>query len=296
MMPPTSSPCRACRVHQGIAHARSGQRKVLGEGADHHRVRVQRQERGHVDAVKGQEAVGLVGQEEDGPLAARVLARQHGRQLNKRLLGVDDAGGVVGRVDEQNARLVGDVGLQGGHVQVEGAGLGRGALEHAAVVLHVEAVFDEVRRRAEELVAGLDDRAEEGVDGPCRAAGEDQAVRGDADALFQGHVLGQGLAHGRVAEVGHVAEGERLGGFLGNVVQALAHAGGRWQIRVAQAEVAHLVLAEFLLQLDARLEHAADPGRAFHVAFDLTGENLHGDSFTYRRADLWALPWMYGAE
>ena len=63
--------------------------------------------------------------------------------------------------------------------------------------------------------------------------------------------------------------------MFGKGPQRLAHGGRRGHVRVAEAEIADGVVAVLLLELDARLEHAAYPRAVFNGGTHLSADDVH---------------------
>ena len=132
-------------------------------------------------------------------------------------------------------------------------------LQDAAVVADVEAVFDEIRRGAEDFLAGREDGAEEGVETAGGTDRQNQMLLADGDALLFRQIFRKCLADIVIACIGHVAEAGWFVGIDGHLLDAVDDGFGRREVRIAEREVADGLFAVFLLELDARFEHAADP-------------------------------------
>ena len=142
-------------------------------------------------------------------------------------------------------------------------------LQNTAVVADVEAVFDEIRRGAEDFFTGREDGAEEGVETAGGADRQNQMLLADGDALLFRQIFRKCLADIIIACIGHIAETGRLVGVDGHLLDAVDDGFWRREIGIAEGEVANGLFAVFLLQFDARLEHAANPRGVFLVVFDL---------------------------
>jgi len=141
------------------------------------------------------------------------------------------------------------------------------------MVLDVETVLHEKRRRAKHFVAGLEHGPEQGVDAAGRTAGDDHLVGRHGHALLGGDDLGQALAHLGISGIRHVTESKGLFSVIGQFTQAIGHGCGRSEVRIAKAEIVDVLGAVLLLELDTRLEHAADPRRLGQIVFDLRTKN-----------------------
>ena len=122
---------------------------------------------------------------------------------------------------------------------------------------------------------GVEHGAQKGVEHACRAAAENDVFRRYMRALLLAQVGGQLFARPGVAAVGHVAKGERFTRMLGKGGQALGHSGRSGQVGIAEAEVAHGVVAVFLAQFDAGLKHAPDPRCIFQIPRNTVCKNGH---------------------
>ena len=261
--------------NRGVAQAFARQGEALGKGTDGHGVGVEGQHRRHFHSVIGQKAVGLVRHQPDGLAEFLALVEQKVGDGRHFLALVDDARGIVGRIDEHHAGFFIDGGLKGVQVWSEGVLDAGHCLEHAAVVGDVEAVFHKVRGKGEHFFAGVEHGAQKGVEHACRAAAENDVFRRYMRALLLAQVGGQLFARPGVAAVGHVAKGERFTRMLGKGGQALGHSGRSGQVGVAEAEVIDLVRAITGLKLSPGFEHAAYPGCVFKIAGNAVGKNRH---------------------
>ena len=196
--------------------------------------------------------------------------------------GVDAARGVVGRVHHDRARPRPDRPLERRQVGLEVGEQRRHRDEHAAEVTDVGAVLDEVRRGTDHLVPGLQHRAEERDEPAGGAARQEDVARLDRDLLLGGDPARDRRAGGREAGVRAVAEPHRLHHLLGELAQDRGRGGRRRHVGVAEAEVEHVIGADALLQLDPRLEHAADPGGVLHLLANLGGHHVHRGSIGCR--------------
>ena len=97
-----------------VAHPLAGDGQGLGVGVADQGIVVEVHQVGDLHAVVGQLPVGLVGEQEDG-MAELLLGGLHGvGQTLDGLPGVDDAGGVVGGVEDHHPGLLGQRGFEGG--------------------------------------------------------------------------------------------------------------------------------------------------------------------------------------
>ena len=249
-----------------VADAFAREREVFREGADHDGVVVEREERRDFHVFEVEEAVRLVGDQQDRTAVLFGLFAERVGERGKLFAVVDSAGRVVRRVDDDGARFVAERGAESLDVEREILGEGRDRAELAAEIRDVEAVFDEVGGRAEDFAAGFERGAEHGVQAAGGAAGHDDVRGVDLRGLFLRDLARESGAGVRESGVRHVADGVGLVGGLREIEERCLHFGRRGHVRVAEAEIVDLVVAVFLLEFDARLEHSADPGGMFHVA------------------------------
>ena len=92
------------------------------------------------------------------------------------LLGVDGPDWVVGRVDHDGLGALVDGGGDGGHVDLEGLGIGHDLDARGARSLDPDAVLGEVRGNDDDLVAGVDQRVEADGERGGGTAGEVRCV------------------------------------------------------------------------------------------------------------------------
>ena len=135
------------------------------------------------------------------------------------------------------------------------------------MVLGVEHVLGKERRHRDDLVPGIEQRLQHGVDGAAGAHGHEDVVGGVREPGGCAEPLGHRRADTDMAGVGHVGVPVRP--------LALEHAPrgsqhGRWRLDlwIAQREVEDLVGAALLLEARALLEHAADPRRLGQIVGD----------------------------
>ena len=261
------------RMDGEIADALARQRQLLGIGGGDDGVGGGGHQRRHLMVVEDDVAVGLVRDQIDGgaePFAGRI---EHLPQLVERLGRIDLAGGVVGRVDEHHFGFGVERRLNGRQIDVELRIRGH-HLGDAAVIVDVEFVFDKEGGENDHLVAGVEQGLEDDIETTGRAAGHEDVAGTQGNALLGAKPLGQCLADKRVAGVGHVAvhAGLLVGG---QIAKHGIEFGRRRHIRVADAEIEHLVGAELGLQPCALLEHLANPGGLFRKRLHFLGYTTH---------------------
>jgi len=181
---------------------------------------------------------------------------------------VDAAGGVVGRVENQGSRARSDSRANALHVGQEG-GVGLDRDHAAAVIGDIKLVLGEAGHQDDDFVAGVEDRLEDYV-ACARGADRHKNVFGrERKAGFSLEFSSDGLADPRIARIGHIAM--RAGAVGGHhAAQRIKHRGGRFDIGIAEREIADRVGPALALQTHALLEHAPNPGSVLK----LTGNGL----------------------
>ena len=246
----------------------NGQR--LGPRSGHDGARHQRRHLGHRHVVEDERAVGLVADDHDR-LAG---AGEHRLDLDVGRRGIDDAAGIVRRVQDDGTRARRDRRLQPGHVRRE-VGLRGHHDQPAPVVLRVEGVLDEERRDREHLVARVEQRLQHGVQRRAGAHGHEDVAGRVRQPRGGAQPPGHRLPHARVAGVGHVGVQVELAAVQHPAGRG-QHGRGRLDLRVAQREVEDLVGAPLLLEARALLEHPADPGGLGEIGGDRVGDDHAG--------------------
>ena len=131
----------------------------------------------------------------------------------------------------------------------------------------VEPVLREARHQHNDFVAGIEDRLENHVASARGTDRHEDIFGGELQAGLPAQLLGDGLAHLRVAGIGHVAM--RTGTAAGdNPPQRFEYSRWRFHIRIAEREIEDRVGAALALQAHAFLEHAANPGGVFKLLGD----------------------------
>ena len=202
-----------------------------GDGASAN-VRAERGETGRSRAVVGQVLVDLIRHhiavvpERDGG---------DGLQLGAR---IDRAGGVGGRIDDNQAGARGDGGLQHRGREAEtGSVIGKDDLRRRAGKLHHFGVADPERRGNDDLIAGRAHGEDGEVAGELAAGRDDDLRRRDLQSVVSSVFVGYGLAERLDAGRGGVfglAGLERSDAGLLNVL-------GRVEIGLAGGEAAHVL-------------------------------------------------------
>ena len=262
-----------------VAHPLAGDGQGLGVGVADQGVVVEVHEIGNLHAVVAELPVGLVGEQEDR-MAELLLGGLHGvGEAPDGLPGVDDAGGVVGGVEDHHPGLLGQGGLEGGQVDLEGVGQRLDNDGLGSVGLGVDQVFHIVGREDDDLVAGLGQALEGHGDGAGGAGGDidarrlnvlaKAAVDGGGDGLPQGH-----QARGR----GVAVDGHGVG-----VLQKVQHGGmdlrRRGHVGAADGEVEDVLRADFRLPGPGVGREVADDVGLAPVVDQILGK--HGDSSFY---------------
>ena len=206
--------------------------------------------------VKDDPAIGFIGNDDDVVAEAGSGFFQKASQGSERFLGVDLAGGVVGRVDHDGLGLRGDGLFDGVQIQVELL-IRVDHLAYSAVIIHVKIIFDKIRGEQDHLFPRIQDGLEHDIERACRTAGHQGVAGLNGNALLLGNHRGDGLPHMRVTGIGHIGMDAR-GVVRRYVAEYIAERLRRGDIRVSQAEVEDVLLSELRPHPGAFLEHFPD--------------------------------------
>lgn len=139
------------------------------------------------------------------------------------------------------------------------------------MVFDVEAVFGKARVEEDDLIAGIENRFEDNVDGARRARGHQHVICGESDAGASGQAAGDRGSDFGEAGVRHVAATARA--VLRDDTAEYRNRRRRWlDVGIADREIEDVVRAAFLAELDSDLEHAPDPGGTFQLRGDGAGD------------------------
>ena len=260
-------PVRQARRQREKPDALARQGLRLRPGKADRSLRDERCYLGNLAAIIDQALVGLVADDQ-----RRVgQAREHGFEIAQQRRGIDAAGGVVGRVQDDAASARGD---GRGDALNLGQAICVGFDHHhpAAVIAHVEGILGEKGRQQDDLVARVENRFQNDVAGGGRARGHAHLLSAKRQSDFPAQLVRDGRAHLGKPGVGHVAVAVRPAP-VHHPAQGRQGQCGRLDLGVAQGEIKDVGLATLLLQARALLEHAPNP----RSAFELLGDNL-GDS------------------
>ena len=215
-------------VRHAVAQPPAGHGIGLGEALDHDdpvpHVLVFRE--AVVLPLVGQGAVDIVAQDEDGLVPENVV---DGVQ---RLLGVDAAGGVVGRGQDDGLGPAGDGGLQRLRQDLEVAVLRGQEDGNAALQLHQGLIQAEGGGGDDDLISRVQDGAEGGEQRLGGAHRQDDLVGGVVQSMGRGLEPGDGLQHVGVAISGRVVGVVGVQSGLGRLFDGIRGV----QIRLAQGQ------------------------------------------------------------
>ena len=175
----------------------------------------------------------------------------------------DAAVGVVGRVDDERLRPVGDVGTQ--HVGGDDEVVLLAAAHHhrhAAGHAHHLGIAQPAGRGQKHLVAGIEQHAQGCEDGLLRAAGDDHLRGRVVHAVVQMELFADFLAQIQRARHGRVARDARVDGEFARVVDVFRRA----EVRLAGGKTDHVHALGAQL-LGARVDDQRDGGRNRESAF-----------------------------
>ena len=210
-------------------------------------------------------AVRLVRNQKDRLLARAVsLGQHHGERLQV-LTGVDGAGGVVGRVDNDRRGIGGNRVAHGRYVDLEGLLIRQDLAADGAGVFNPHAVLGKERGDHNDLLARIHQSVK-------RAGNRRRSTHGHKDVLSR--IRGaktavercrDGRARGGQAGGRRVAVKLLAGKLSQRVLNGIAHGGGRRHRRVAQAKVKYVLGTNLLFALASIGKDLADH-RAFGAA------------------------------
>ena len=173
---------------------------------------------------------------------------------------VDLPRGVVRGIQDDGAGFLIDGRRNAVRIRFEREIHGRHRHQFAAGVADVETVFHEIRTRRDDFFPAGQDRAEKHVDPSGGAAGDDDMVALERNALFGGKQFRKFGAGRRITGIGHIAKRKRLARFNSDFFQRFFHFRRRRQVGIAETVIEHIVRAEFLFQFQTCFEHFADGG------------------------------------
>ncbi len=176
---------------QDVADALAGQGQGLGPGIIDDGVLIIGGGEHLLRIAVNQFPVGLVGDHVDGvPVCLGFSAQQIG-ELCHGFMGVDDAGRIVGCVDDEGFGFFGDGLLQFLKIDLEGCHVRFHGNEDAAMAFDEKAVFREIGRHGDDFVAGLgDERFQRDVQRCGSTAGEEHIIPVIAGAEAPVEVVG----------------------------------------------------------------------------------------------------------
>ena len=274
--------CEAGDVH--IADTLAGQGQGLGVGIAHDGVLVQAGDEGHLHAAVHQLTVRLVSDDVDGMAVLGALALQQGGQTLQGLLGVHNAGGVVGGVDDDGLGVLGDALLHLVQMDLERLGIRRNDHQLAAVGIDEGTIFGEEGGDGHDLGVGVhDQRLDDGDQSGSGAAGEEQLAGLDVQTEAGGQILGDGCAgffktgsHGVAVQLDGV-------GLVHDLLDGLVDLLGGGDAGIAQGVVIDVFGADDLGLLQTVGEQLTNDrgGSTQSVIFLIDHDNSSYSSFPY---------------
>ncbi len=142
------------------------------------------------------------------------------------------------------------------------ARIGRSGYQRCIREKSIVLVTQKIRRRGDELLAGVHQGAQDVVERSGRPHGHQDEIRRDRDAVLPVQPPGQGLAHVQMPRDRRVPVVET--GGRRQLPQDAAKIVGRRRIRVSQGEVVNVVGSELGLHAPALFEHVLDHRESGH--------------------------------
>ncbi len=251
-----------------VADTLAGHGQNLGIGIADNGIGIDGRNIGGVQPVIGQLPVGLVGEDVDGMADLLALAGEQLGQLLQGLHAVDDAGGVVGRVDDQRLGVGGDALFQLVKANLEMLGIGRNHHALEAGGGRVGGILGEVGGDQQNLRVlhsqGVHARGHSGGS----AAGEEDVLRANRRAGALAQIGGDGLPGlGTAAGGGVAVQGNGIGSQ--QLPHGVSHSLGGGDGGIADGEIKDVFLAHLggLLHAVLKQDTNAALGNAHLVVF-----------------------------
>ena len=187
-----------------IAHALAGEREGLGIRIADDGIIINSGDKRRGRAVEHQLAVRLVGNDVYGVAVLGALLGEELCHGFERLAGVDNAGGVIGRVDNDRLSVRGDTGGEGGDIGLERARVRPDRDKAHAVCLRKGDILREARRDADDLRILHGERADNGHERGRRAAGEEDVLLPQCRAVARVEIVRDGETRLRHAGGGRI--------------------------------------------------------------------------------------------
>ena len=208
--------------HIHVADPFTGEGQGLGVGIADDGIVKNGGDPGHLHPV-GQLPVRLVGNDVNGVAVVHDLVGDHAAQLFQSLLGIDHAGGIVGRIQEDGLGVVIDHLLQGVEVDLEGGHIRRHHLEGKARFLGKGLVFREIGGNGQHLSPGNGQGPEHSHQFRGGAAADEELLRTGLDAVAAVQIVGDGLPGLKITHCGGIAVHQQGIGVRKNLADGLIH-------------------------------------------------------------------------
>ena len=204
------------------------------------------------------------------------LALQQSGQALQGLLGIHNAGGVVGGVDDDTLGVFGDALLHLVQMDLESLGISGNDHQLAAIGIDKGAILGEERSNGHDLAVVIhDERLDDGDQRGGCAAGEEQLISLDVQAEAGGQILSHSGAGG--VEAGGHGVAVQLDGvhLVHNLLDGLVDLLGGGDAGIAQGIVIDLVRTDLSGLLQTVGEQLADDrGRSAEVVVFLIYHNI----------------------
>ena len=247
--------------NQNVTDPLTGQGKAFAVGIRHYGAVVQSGKPGEGSLAVVKLAIRLVTKQIDLGAQLHLLLFQHGGKCLQAVLGIDRAGGIVGRVEHHHLGLFVDRRLHCLQIELEGGLMAQYGNQNATRLFHEHAILGEEGSGNHHLVSRVQDRVERAGQRCGGAAGhiDHGRIRLEAEARLDGIRNGGTYPHitrgrGVSVKLAGIHFFHQLGNGLANGVRC-GDAG------IAQRKIVHVFRADLLLSLCAIFADGADHRR-----------------------------------
>ena len=265
----------AARRNAEIANTLTGQAEDLGIGVADDGVGIDLGDVIDISAIVGQLTVGLVSNHINGMAVLSILTVQKFSQSFQSFLGVDRAGRIVGRVDNDGLGIGGDALFHLGKVDLEIFIVRRTYHKLMTGVLAEGAILGEVRGDADDLAAGIAQCLQHAHQRRCSATGQEDMLHADrgigAHCQISSHcAAGIGIAGcGGIAMDNNMAKAAINKTFKLNASGILAIYDGK--VAIENPDTGELIM------FDKLLADFADKSVKLSVTYDFDYESVEDD-------------------
>ena len=187
------------------------------------------------------------------------------RHRSEHRLGIDDAGRIVRRVEDQRLRPRIQLSSEILRVREERHRIRSGFDQYAVIIGDITAVLAEVRGHGDDLIARIEDRLQNHVQSSGRTHRHHEMLRPVVGSVPAVQLTGQPLTDILVSGVVHIAVDQHRVLLRHDPDDRLTHRVRRRHVGIAQTEIIHLVGAVDRRHPAAFLEHRPDRRAARHI-------------------------------